>query len=474
MNATLEPLVPSAPHALATAWPKFLTVAACAALLATSGLAWGSAVAAWVALALALRTILGVRDVTLSYLLTVVLAMPIPVVGFDGLRAEHVGYFALACVLTVIPLGFAGVTSAVVLVRYRSRELALVGFASAWAGVEVVASRGWEQPLFLAYSQLDAFLPRLAYWGGPAAVSFGLLLGSGAVALLFERRYVAALSVLGGLAFLVMGPIVGVRPLPPAEEIRIGLVQAGVPAEDAVASYATMSEKLESGLDLVVWPEVALGRVLAGMGDLTPPWAPSGDTVLVAGGYRETFSGDLKNSAFAITSNGADEVYDKQRLVPFYERALVPGRGSLRPVSVASQRLGFLICWESLLYPLALERVRDGAEVLVVLANDAWARGSATPRLHANAARLLAIATARPVVFSATTEASAAFRPDGKRVLQLGDRAEVGVASVPVSNDSSTPYVRFGDAGIGGMLWSMTVALLGPWGRRWRFVGRAP
>jgi len=125
---------------------------------------------------------------------------------------------------------------------------------------------------------------------------------------------------------------------------------------------------------------------------------------------------------------------------------LAPGDGP-RPVPHARAPLGVLICYE-ILYPgLARTLVREGARVLVNIANDAWSdptgRGAAWQTLSMAVFR--AVETRRWVVRAATTGVSGIVAPTGRTERLIGAR-EVGVARADVGLPSGlTPYVRLGD-----------------------------
>src|SRR5690606_5808393 len=111
--------------------------------------------------------------------------------------------------------------------------------------------------------------------------------------------------------------------------------------------------------------------------------------------------------------------------------------------------LGALICYEALFPALARARVRDGADVLVNLSNDAWldSGDGAARAQHFAMSVFRAVETRRPLVrasvggisgfVTATGEVQDAL-PPGRGVL----RAAV------VPGTTTTPYVRWGDAWI--------------------------
>ncbi|HEX2059604.1 MAG TPA: apolipoprotein N-acyltransferase [Thermoanaerobaculia bacterium] len=169
----------------------------------------------------------------------------------------------------------------------------------------------------------------------------------------------------------------------------------------------------------------------------------------------------LWNSAFLASGGVTIGHYDKIRLVPFGE--YVP----LRKVLFFAEKLvravgefefgtndfplggklkyGPAICYEIVYPQITRSQIRNGANVLVTITNDAWYDGTAAPEQHLWQARLRAIEGDRYLLRAATTGISAFIDPTG-RVLE----------SIPMGRDGTiyakfqprtgvTPYVRFGD-----------------------------
>lgn len=167
------------------------------------------------------------------------------------------------------------------------------------------------------------------------------------------------------------------------------------------------------------------------------------------------------NSAFLVSNGKTAARYDKIRLVPFGE--YVP----LRKVLFFAEKLvhavgefsfgsndkplqglfsyGPAICYEIVFPQVTRTQVKNGADVLVTITNDAWFDGSSAPRQHLNQARLRAIETDRYVLRAATTGISAFIDPAGQIVEELPmNRAGIIYASFQPRR-STTPYVKLGD-----------------------------
>jgi apolipoprotein N-acyltransferase len=192
---------------------------------------------------------------------------------------------------------------------------------------------------------------------------------------------------------------------------------------------------------IIVWPESALER---GSPEYRPDItrvASTPKTFLVAGGRHYVHSPaseggfQARNGAFLFGPDGRQrDVYDKMHLVPFGEyvplrplvqrfftvrsRDVVPGP-TRRTLEADGRRLGVAICFESTFPAIARAYARSGAEVLVVMTNDAWfQRTSAVPQ-HFNHSRFRAIETGLPVARAASSGISGVIAPNGQVLAEI-------------------------------------------------------
>jgi apolipoprotein N-acyltransferase len=97
-------------------------------------------------------------------------------------------------------------------------------------------------------------------------------------------------------------------------------------------------------------------------------------------------------------------------------------------------------------YPqIPRQQVRNGANVLVTITNDAWYDGTAALRQHLYIARLRAIEGDRYLLRAATTGITALIDPTGRIVSEIGEGGEGILVGGFAPRQSLTPYVRFGD-----------------------------
>ena len=266
-----------------------------------------------------------------------------------------------------------------------------------------------------------------------------------------------------------------------AEKIRVAVAQGNFPQnqkwlpefqQETVDTYLRLSEEAIAGqkAQLVIWPETALPfypyehplfpRL---HGELTRPRQLA---LLTGTPHRERTHPDgpvrYFNSAFLIEPDGmVSGRYDKQHLVPFGEyipfRRLLhfasplvetmgdftPGRSS-QPLSCQNGRIGVLICFESIFPEISRQQVRNGANLLVNITNDAWFGRSRAPWQHLSMAPLRAVENRRSLVRAANTGISAFIDPSG-RVREASPLFAhyAGSASVALLNEQ-TVYSRWG------------------------------
>ena len=255
--------------------------------------------------------------------------------------------------------------------------------------------------------------------------------------------------------------------------------------------------------DAVIWPESAVplsfysDRRLAGLGPLTPygelcrhyqesvfTVAREAKVPLVIGAldFEETLPLEgmtprPTNSALCFTPEGKLFArYDKMHRVPFGEyipfreflpeklireidmgRDLTPGR-SPEPLRLPGGiRAGTAICYEGVFGYLTREFARRGANVLLVLSNDAWYPRSSEPEQHLANAVMRAVETGLTMVRCGNNGGSGAVLPNGKFTRALPtpgwqDRPELrrgpayGIVEAVIRPDSEpTFYVRYGE-----------------------------
>lgn len=223
--------------------------------------------------------------------------------------------------------------------------------------------------------------------------------------------------------------------------------------------------------DLVIWPEGAIiGEFVVGMqGEPTrhavADSAP-GITVVSGASIWED-SSHRYNAVISLEDANIRARYDKRNLVPFGEA--VPFSGLLGPIYNAVYRnfgiytpittvgdrynplvtpvavIAAYICYESVFPQVARTMVKEGANVLVNISNDAWFGKGQGAEQHFQMGNLRAIETRRYILRAGNDGITAVVNPQGK-VLERLERGIRGVLEADYAlNDVVTPYVRYGD-----------------------------
>lgn len=332
------------------------------------------------------------------------------------------------------------------------RIIALLGLAALWVMMEwmrstlfggflwlPLAASQWQRPLIL----------QSASYAGAWSVSFILIffnLAGAAYAnrIFFEGatglrkrspEFMVALTMLVCSSFPFLTELMGQRR---HQLARIALVQPYIPQNekwDAARSTAVLDtlekvtgEASAGAPEMIIWPEAVT------------PWAlhrdpnvalwleavakRTGKPLLLGSVYTSSPSPPdflWYNGAFVVNPvTGVDEnSYAKRKLVPFGEfiplrpvlgwlEKIVPIGGdfqrgtSSRPLTVTAGAnrvaAGVLICYEDIFPALARDSVKSGADVLVVLTNNAWFGEGGAAYQHAAHSVLRAVETRRPVI----------------------------------------------------------------------------
>ena len=155
--------------------------------------------------------------------------------------------------------------------------------------------------------------------------------------------------------------------------------------------------------------------------------------------------------------------YDKTHLVPFGEyvpfqdllfflKKLTEQAGNFSrgetgfvPLAFKGHKTGVLICFEILFPAISRQFVKNGADILTTVTNDAWFGRTSAPAQHFSIAVLRAVENRRSVVRAANTGISGFIDPTGQvfGTTQLFTDA-VDVRSLPALTGLSF-YTRYGD-----------------------------
>ncbi|MTV27610.1 apolipoprotein N-acyltransferase [Nitriliruptoraceae bacterium ZYF776] len=424
-----------------------------------------------------------------------------------------VGAISLPGAVALVALQAAGWGVAGLAVTRRTRWPWLLAVAlglSEWA-------RGWwplgGYPLSqLWLSQADGPFAALAPLLGPIGITTLVVLTGAAIAAVLTPsgpRGAPVTVLLVVVAFLALAG--SAQPSAPLDRLEVAAVQGGGPRGiPAVRSdpaplferQIALTETLSPEVDLVVWPEGALGvngQLTAA--DLQPlvELAAGFDGILVVG-VTERFdvvegAGSFTNAAVAIDAEGLVDRYDKRIPVPFGERVparrlvervadlslvprdMLPGE---RPPVVRTDlaTIGVAISYENLFARVAREAVGQGAQLLVVPTNASSYVTDEIPVQQLAAARLRAREAGRDLVVVGPTGPTALIRADGTVVGEAPlDRSEL-LRGQLATRTGLTFYARVGDVltvAVGGALLAIPLVANGrAYLRRSRGGGRSP
>ncbi|MGZ7040073.1 MAG: apolipoprotein N-acyltransferase, partial [Thermoanaerobaculia bacterium] len=226
------------------------------------------------------------------------------------------------------------------------------------------------------------------------------------------------------------------------------------------------NEAIHNGAKIVIWPESTVPLSFTSTNfyrqAIESTSANSGaDIILGSVAEDPAQPNKIWNAAFLVSAGRTIGHYDKIRLVPFGE--YVP----LRKMLFFAEKLvhavgefefgtndrplrglfayGPAICYEIVYPQITRTQVRNGADILITITNDAWYDGTFAPRQHLNQARLRAIEDDRWLLRAGTTGISALIDPTGRilREIPMGQQGIIYARVQP--RRSMTPYVRYGD-----------------------------
>jgi apolipoprotein N-acyltransferase len=380
--------------------------------------------------------------------------------------------------------------------------------APLWVALEWL--RGWFFIGFpwaaLGYSQYRFHaLVQMAEVTGVYGVSAVLVLFNAVVAAVLvvrgpaARRNLGALAVLTALVVALVGfgqwRLAALAAMPETGSLRVGLAQGNVAQEqkwDPAFQDETMGRYRQLTLDavrqrpdLVVWPETATPFFFQEPGprrDEVLALAREVQTPILFGSpaFRRLADGQFEqlNRVYLLRGDGREEAtYDKMQLVPFGE--YVPfqsvfffvqqvvtavgniGAGAVPTVfELPTARFGTLICYEAIFPALTRLFVRDGADFLVNVTNDAWFGRTSAPRQHLAQDTFRAIENRVPFVRAANTGISAVIDADG-RIRWQGPLYEMLWHVVDIRwTGVRTFYTRFGDVFVWACV-AVTLAAIG-------------
>ena len=227
----------------------------------------------------------------------------------------------------------------------------------------------------------------------------------------------------------------------------------------------------EVGADIVVFPETFVPgnlRESNELGQYVRSLAIANKVTILCGAFYTDADGAQYNAVFMVHPDGGidETVYAKRHLVPFGE--YVPWRGFFEAAlplitemcmvdedlafgegsalfAYEGDKIGALICFDSIYEALTLESVRDGAGLLVLPTNDSWFTDSRGIYMHHAQGRLRAVESGRWIVRCADTGISSVIAPDGSSYDDQPPLVKGMAVHIATVKDTRTLYSRIGN-----------------------------
>lgn len=225
----------------------------------------------------------------------------------------------------------------------------------------------------------------------------------------------------------------------------------------------------KNGADLVVLAETAFplsassSTIKNFIGDISQET----DAEIILGCFTNRGNDNYNSTVlFSDGDSAPDATYHKQKLVPFGE--FIPMRNVITTVlpfvakinqfeteltagthsnimTTRNGKIGSLICFDSIYETIALESVRNGAEILAISTNDSWFGDSAAAKQHNAMAVLRAIELDRYVIRSGNTGISSIITNKGVVTKQLDTSIEGYIIDEVKTSNSMTLYSKVGN-----------------------------
>jgi apolipoprotein N-acyltransferase len=285
------------------------------------------------------------------------------------------------------------------------------------------------------------------------SILFHALIGGRA----YRRALIATVALIAGVGVWggVYPPALGEKP------VRVAGIQGGLandqywvaqadPAmmRQVVRTFETLTQQAYAdGADLVVWPETAVRVPVTRVADLQRRLYPpaTSKSTLIAGLIDEDRDGRRYNAALGIGPGGARlGRYAKVRLVPGTEGHFTAGK-SWAPIETAHGPVGVFICLESVYPDAGRALARAGAELLVVMSNDAGFGRSPITQHMTSRASVRALETGRWLLRVGQAGITTLIDPRGQARQRLGLFEPGVLTGTAMRRSDLTLYVAWGD-----------------------------
>ncbi|PPK72331.1 apolipoprotein N-acyltransferase [Methylobacter tundripaludum] len=345
--------------------------------------------------------------------------------------------------------------------------------------------------LQLAYSQLETplagYIPVLGAYG---AGFIAALTASIAVEICRGKKrllLITALTILWGTGALLRNQTwtheIG-------QPIRVSMIQGNIAQDqkwrpenkiNTLLKYKRMTEEHWDS-NVIIWPETAIPAYLDQVQDaFLAPLANDAKLhntdLIISVPVQET--APVKNFNAVITLGKEQGMYRKTHLLPFGEYLplqplsgfvldlinirlgnFTPGTATQPLLKAGGYPFITLICYEDVFGDLSVRGLPDAA-FLVNVTNDGWFGDSIEPHQHMQMARMRAIETGRFLLRSTNTGMTGIVSSKGEIVGQAPLFQETALTGTINPMGGMTPYARWGDRPVIGLMVVLLLGLLG-------------
>lgn len=373
-----------------------------------------------------------------------------------GVLSNYVGlyaYFGLICFVLFQSIFYA-------VFAYLSKQLKInltIWQALLWVSIEILRGLG---PFGVAVGVLGlsqiSLLPliQIASFSTVYGVSFLVILLNIALAkLLIKKEYLLLATSIILVVFSISFGEATLRgsPMRSNKQITISIVQGNIPQEKKLASHYNQEifdihrdlslQAAKDNPQIIIWPETTILSYIpfdaSYLGQIKEMLSKT-HSYLIMGSPDHDRSFNAYNTILSFSPTGEIiSKYYKQHLVPFGEylpfkplssfilqgtdyfgKDFTAGKNS-PPFVINGIRIGSVICFETTLPFFMKNKANEGADVLLVVTNDAWFKDSSAPFEHFNNAIYRAIENRKYFIQVANTGISGLIDPYGRVLKKL-------------------------------------------------------
>ncbi len=320
-----------------------------------------------------------------------------------------------------------------------------------------LASAMYEYPIFLKSASLF----------GSLFISFAMILSSAFLALSFKnKKYIIAplLIIVLNLALGVAAPDFSGKP------ITVSMISEGgshiTKKQTSQETYNYLVKETEKTInqntDIVLWSETSVPENY----DINTEYAQNyknlakqTEAVIVSGGFKSAGKNKLYSAMLVTEPSGKQSFYAKRRLVPFGEfvpfesilTKIVPSLKNIRTTPykescvIKTQKgvIGGIVCYDSVYPQYVRDNALNGAELILLSANESWFLGSKGYLQHYAHSVLRAIENGRFVARTANGGRTSLISPAGNLVASSAERGTVTATAQLIKE--KTLYTKTGD-----------------------------